>query len=52
MQVKFVTQLQDMARKWLQDCSTINELLDVITLKQFINTLDTNVHIWVPERKP
>ena len=37
MQTELATCLKDSAKKWTKHCTNIEELLDVVVLKQFIN---------------
>ncbi len=51
-QSELVIRLTDVAQKWTKECATVEKLLDVVVLEQFLDTLDPNTRIWVKERKP
>lgn len=44
--------LEDLAKKWTKDCDTVEKIRDRIVLEQFVNTLPSNVKVWVQEHKP
>jgi hypothetical protein len=44
--------LQDMAKKWMKECTTAEEMIDLMVTEQFLNTLAPDVRLWVWERKP
>ena len=46
------TRLHDLAQKWMRGCTTVEELLDRVVMEQFLETLPTEVRIWVRERTP
>ena len=48
---ELVTRLTDLARKWSKDCSTTEELLDLVVREQFLNSLPEDARTWVRERK-
>ena len=47
-----VTRLTDLARKWGKECTTIDDLFDLIVKEQLLNCLPDDAAIWVRERKP
>ena len=49
---ELATRLTDLAGKWLKKCDTLDKLKDAIVCEQLINTLPTDVQVWVRERKP
>ena len=49
---ELATRLTDLAGKWLKKCDTLDKLKDAIVLEQLVNTLHTDVQVWVRERKP
>ena len=42
----------DLARKWSKECTTVEQLLDMIVKEQIMNILPAGVRVWVNERKP
>ena len=46
------TALQDVAKKWLKGCTTMEERLDAIVKEQLVDTLPQALKIWVSEREP
>ncbi|KAL5506631.1 hypothetical protein EMCRGX_G008328 [Ephydatia muelleri] len=46
------SKLNDMAKKWLKGCTTVDELLDVIVKEQLVDTLPQTLKVWVSEREP
>ena len=44
--------LQDLARKWLKNCDSVEKVLDIMVMEQLLNTLAPDVRLWVRERKP
>ena len=48
---ELVTRLTDLARKWSKDCSTFDELLDLVVKEQLVNCLPEGARVWVRERK-
>ena len=49
---EFATRLTDLARRWTKECSSVDELLDLLVHEQLINSLPEDVRLWVRERKP
>ncbi len=49
---ELVARLSDLAGKWTQGCTSLEELKDLVVLEQLVNTLPEDVRIWVRERKP
>ena len=50
--VELVTRTKDLVSKWSRDCTTTEDLRDLIAKEQLINTLPEEVRISVKERKP
>eukprot|EP00731_Ephydatia_muelleri_P000168 Em0001g168a len=46
------SRLQDVAKKWLKGCTTMEELLDTIVKEQLVDSLPQPLKIWVSEREP
>ena len=49
---ELATRLQDMAKKWLKDCGTVEAILEAVVLEQLLETLPAEIRVWVRERKP
>ena len=49
---EFATRLQDLTNKWMQECTSMEELKDHIVMEQLIDTLPSAVRIYVKEHKP
>lgn len=49
---ELATRVLDLTNKWTRECTTVQELREVIAMEQFLNTLPENLRIWVRERKP
>uniref|UniRef100_A0A1X7U6C9 SCAN box domain-containing protein n=1 Tax=Amphimedon queenslandica TaxID=400682 RepID=A0A1X7U6C9_AMPQE len=47
-----LTQITDLADKWLESCTTREEVIDCVILQQFVNVLPEEARTWVKERKP
>ena len=50
--VELCVRLDDLAKKWTKDCSTVDKLRDVIVLEQLLLSLPSDVRVWVQEHKP
>ena len=46
------SKLLDTARKWLQECRSVEEVMDAVVRKQLLSNMPTSLQIWVRERKP
>ncbi len=44
--------LEDLAKKWLKECDTVDKLRDAVVLEHFLNLLPAEVRVWVQEHKP
>lgn len=49
---ELMARLQDMARKWMKGCSTVEQVVDMVVIEQILNMMAPDVRIWVHERKP
>ena len=41
-----------LANKWTHECSYVQELRDLIVKEQLLNSLPSEISVWVSERKP
>ncbi len=46
------TRLQGVARKWLNDCDNVEEVLEAVVLEQLLDKLPAEMRVWVRKRKP
>lgn len=49
---ELAVRLHDLASKWLAGCGTVGDVLERLVVKQLTNTMPTEIHVWVAERKP
>jgi len=46
------TQAHDFLGKWMKQCTTMEELRELMMTEQLLNALPQDVRIWVIEREP
>ena len=44
--------LQDLARKWLVGCGSVEEVVEKLVVEQLMATMPGELRVWVAERKP
>ena len=49
---ELVTRLNDLFSRWTKDCSSREEIQDMMVKEQLLNMLPEDVRLWVYERKP
>ena len=49
---ELATRLADTVDKWTRECSSVQELRDLIAKEQLLNSLPSDIRVWVSERKP
>ena len=49
---ELAARLDDMASKWLKDCTSIEQMKDLVVMEQLIDMLPFDVRVFVRERKP
>ena len=49
---ELITRLEDLRRKWMRECTTVEQVGDLIVMEQFLNSLPGDIKIWVRERGP
>ena len=42
----------ELAQKWTRECTTKQEVLEVVATEQLLNTMSEEVWVWVREWKP
>ena len=50
--VELAIRLQDLLKKWVAECETVEAVLQKVTTEQLLNTMRAELKIWVGERKP
>lgn len=50
--VELAIRLQDLLKKWMADCDTIETVSEKVATEQLLNTMPADLRIWVGERKP
>ena len=46
------TRVMDLLRKWMRECTSMEEVLEVVAVEQMLNSLPAEMRVWVWERKP
>ena len=49
---ELVARLQDLEQKWTRECTDVEQLRELVVREQLLNTLPTDIRVWVAERKP
>ena len=49
---ELASRLMDLATKWAREYTTREEVLEIVTTEQLINTMPDEMRVWVRERKP
>ena len=49
---ELASRLRDLTDKWMQGCNSVEDMKDRIVMEQLINTMPSQVRVWVKERKP
>ena len=49
---ELAVRLHDLASKCLAGCGTVEEVLERLVVEQLVNTMPTEIRVWVAERKP
>ncbi len=44
--------LADLAKKWMAGCDTLEEVLDKLVVEQLLDTMGSDLKIWLSEKKP
>ena len=44
--------LNDMVKKWMTDCETVEAVLEKLVVEQLLNAMQADQKVWVSERKP
>ena len=49
---QMATRILDLTNYWTRECSTVEELRELIATEQVLRSLPENIRVWVHERKP
>ena len=49
---ELVTRLSDLVSRWTKDCSSVDDMKDLMVKEQLLAALPEDVRLWVTERKP
>ena len=49
---ELVACLGDLSERWMKNCTTVKDTIDLIFLEELLDTLTEQVHLWVCEGKP
>lgn len=50
--IELATRMADLFRKWTADCDTVEALTEKLLIEQLLNTMPTDLRIWLVEKKP
>ena len=42
----------DLVRKWMKECTTLDEVFELLLIEQVVNVKSADLKIWIRERKP
>ena len=49
---ELAVRLGDLAKKWLAGCDSMDEVVDMLVVEQILDTMGSDLKIWVSEKKP
>ena len=49
---ELVVRIADLFQKWTKSCKSIDEIRDLMVMEQLLQTLLSEIKVWVTERKP
>ena len=49
---ELAVRLGDLAKKWLAGCDSMDEVVDKLVVEQILDTMGSDLKIWVSEKKP
>ena len=49
--IELATRMADLFRKWVTDCNTIEAISEKLLIEQLLNTMPTDLCIWLGEKK-
>ena len=49
---EMATRVLDLLRKWMRECTSMEEVMEMVAVEQMLNSLPAEMRVWVCERKP
>ena len=49
---EMATRVMESVQKWMAECTTVQEVLEMVRTEQLLNSMGEDVRVWVRERKP
>ena len=49
---EMATRVMHLLRKWTRECTSMEEVMEVVAVEQMLNSFPAEVRVWVRERKP
>ena len=49
---EMATRVMELVQKWMAECTTVQEVLEMVGTEQLLNSMGEDVRVWVRERKP
>ena len=49
---EMASRVMDLLRKWMRECTSMEEVMEVVAVEQMLNALPAEMRVWVCERKP
>ena len=46
---EMATRVMDLLRKWMRECTSMEEVMEVVAVEQMLNSLPSEVRVWVRE---
>ena len=50
--MNLATDIMDLGRKWLAECKTLTDALEILGFEQLLSALPEEVRVWVRKHKP
>ena len=49
---ELVIRMQNLQKKWMRDCTSLEEVFDMLVMEQLINMMPSDLRVWIRERRP
>ena len=49
---EMATRVMHLLWKWMRECTSMEEVLEVVAVEKMLNSLPAEMRVWVCERKP
>ena len=49
---EMATRVMELVQKWMAECTTVQEVLEMVGTEQLLNSMGEDVRVWVRERNP